>query len=268
MSRRRLSGHSAGVLASHVAILLRVTRNELRARYAGSLLGAGWMVVYPVVLLAIYAVVYLVIFQVRVPGLTALQYVLYVFAGLTPFLMMAEALSTAVSSVVANKFVLTSAVFPIDLVPPKAILTSQGTMVVGLVVTVAGGFLSGHLPWTVALVPMLWALFLLALTGLAWILSLVNIVFRDLQNIIGLLLLVALVASPIAYTPAMVPSGLRPLLALNPFAYFATAYQQLLVLGQLPDLAHSVTLVVMSLGLFVGGGWFFGRAKRVIIDYV
>ncbi|PYN96543.1 MAG: ABC transporter [Candidatus Rokuibacteriota bacterium] len=268
MKRRITSGHSARVVWTHAGILLRVTRNELRTRYAGSLLGAGWLFVYPLVLLAIYAAVYQVIFRVEVPRLTPGQYVLYVFAGLAPFLMMAEALSQSVSSVVSNKFILTSVVFPLDLVVPKAVLLSQGSMIVGVVLIVLTNVVTGHATWTVVLVPVLWALFLVAITGFAWILSLIHVVFRDLQNLLGLVLMVALIASPIAYTPDMVPARLRPLLDLNPFAHFAMAYQQLLVLGELPSLAHAVVIVALAGGLFGLGGWFFGRAKRVFVDYV
>jgi len=52
--------HSGRYVLSHRLILLRVTRNELVARYAGSVLGVGWALLTPLVMIAIYAVVYLV----------------------------------------------------------------------------------------------------------------------------------------------------------------------------------------------------------------
>src|SRR5260370_23455236 len=91
-------GRAGRYLRSHRHILLRVTRNELVARYAGSVLGVGWALLTPLVMMAIYAVVYLVIFRVQVPGLTPGQYVLFIFAGLVPFLMTSEALGSGVGS--------------------------------------------------------------------------------------------------------------------------------------------------------------------------
>jgi len=263
-----MSGHSARLLVSHRRLLWRVTRNELAARYAGSLLGMGWIVLYPLVILAIYAVVYLYIFRVRVDGLSSAQYVLYVFSGLVPFLMTAEALSLGVGSVVASKFLLNTTVFPLDLAPPKAVLMSQGVMAVGLGVIILGGFATGTLGWTVVLLPVLWGLLVMALIGVAWIASLVNVIFRDLQNLIGLLLITIMVASPIGYTPEMVPRALKPLLVINPFAYFVTAYQEILVLGRVPSLSHSMVIVLMSVGVFLLGGWLFGGTKRAVTDYV
>jgi lipopolysaccharide transport system permease protein len=66
----------------------------------------------------------------------------------------------------------------------------------------------------------------------------------------------------------MVPPGLRPLLAVNPFAYFVVAYQQVIMLGIWPSAEHLVGLVLLSVISFLVGSWFFYRAKRVIVDYV
>jgi lipopolysaccharide transport system permease protein len=266
--RKRVRRHSVRFLFSHRELLLRATWNDLARRYAGSLIGIGWVVIGPVALLGLYATVYRVIFRVQVPGLGGWLYVLYIFAGLVPYLMTAEALNSAVSSVVVNRAVLNNTVFPIDLAPVKAVLAAQGSMLVGMIGTIGGVIIIGHASWTLLLVPVLWALQLMALVGLGWILSLVNVVVRDVQNLIALILVMVMVASPIAYTPAMVPASLKAIIYLNPFAYFVLTYQDIIVRGQLPDLTTALVLVAISIGLFAVGGWFFSRSKYALIDYV
>jgi lipopolysaccharide transport system permease protein len=260
--------HSAQYFGTHYRLLWRITRNELTSRYAGSIFGLGWAVLTPLMMLGIYAVVYLLIFRVHVPGLSSGRYVLFIFSGLVPFLMTSEALSFGVGSVVANKAVLSNTVFPIDLAPAKAVLLSQITMVVGISVILIASIGGRTLPWTIVFVPVLWVLHLLALTGLLWILSLVNLVFRDLPNLINLAMMMIMVLSPIAYTPDMVPASLKPVLLLNPMAYFIVAYQRTLILGSLPGPGNMLVLTALSVGLFVVGGYFFARAKPVFIDYV
>ena len=260
--------HSAAYLRSHGRLLLRISRADLRARYAGSFLGVGWAVLTPALVLAIYAAVYLVIFKVRVPGLTPVGYVLYIFAGLVPYLAMAEAVSAGVPSVIANKTVLSNTVFPIDLAPVKAVLLSQATMAVGLGAILLGSLAFGHLRWISLLVVPLWLLLAIGLVGATWILSLLNIVLRDLQNFVSAALMVLLVASPIAYTPQMVPDSLRVFLAINPFAYYVTAFQSVLVVGVVPPPTDIAVVVALSLVIFAVGGWFFARTKAVLIDYV
>lgn len=264
----RSVGHSGRYLLTHRRILLRVTRTELVSRYAGSVLGVGWALLTPLAMITIYAVVYLAIFRIQAPGLTPGQYVLFIFAGLVPFLMTSEALGSGVGSVIANKAVLGNTVFPIDLAPPKAVLLSQVPMVVGMSAILLISPFVAPVSWTISLLPLVWILHVMALTGVVWMLSLTGLVLRDLQNLVQIVLLMMMIASPIAYTPSMVPRSLRPLLLLNPFGYFVTAYQHVLVLGTVPGLWLSLVLVVMSVGLFLLGGTFFARAKRALIDYV
>jgi lipopolysaccharide transport system permease protein len=261
-------GTSVSYLTTHRKLLWRVTRTELQARYAGSHLGFGWAYLTPFLVLAIYAMVYLEIFRVRVPNLSPLEYVVYIFTGLVPYLATAEAMSVGVQSVVSNKAVLNNTVFPIDLTPVKAVLSAQFTMAVGMAVVLIGAVVTGNVHRTLVLLPVVWVLHLMWLIGVNWFISLLNVIFRDLQNLISSILMIMFVISPIAFTPDMVPSSLRILLAFNPFAYFVVAYQQVIMLGIWPSVGHSVVLLVMSVAAFFLGGWFFYRAKRVIIDYV
>jgi lipopolysaccharide transport system permease protein len=262
------AAHSATYLVSHSRLLLSVTRSELRGRYAGSLLGLTWAFLTPLLILGIYAAIYLAVFPFEPPGLSSAEYVLYILCGLAPFLTLAEALSVGVGSVVANRSILSNVVFPIDLVPAKAVVSAQGPMAVGTFLLLLGTAATGVLTWTAALVPLVWLMNVAALVGLVWFLSLLNIVLRDLQYLITAVLMVLLIGSPFAYTPEMVPDSLAWLILINPFAYFVIAYQKLWVLGELPSLFQASVLVLLSVGGFVAGGWFFARAKRVLIDYV
>lgn len=263
-----VSGHSGRYILSHRKLLFRVTRNELAGRYAGSLLGLGWLVASPMIVLSIYAVVYLYIFRFSPTGLTEAQYALYIIAGLVVYLLTAEALSFGVSSVVANRALISNVVFPIDLVPVKAVLMAQPTMVVGTIAAIVTAVVVDTLSWWTLLVPVVWILQTLALVGAAWILSLLNVVLRDLTHAIAILLIILLIASPIAYTPEMVPDRLSILLAINPFAYYVVVYQELIVLGQSPTVVQIVGILLVSGVLFGVGGWFFARAKRALLDYV
>lgn len=265
---RPLREGSARYLVSHRNLLGRIAANELRARYAGSHLGNLWVFLTPALLLVVYAVTYVAILKIRLAGLSEWEYVIFIFSGLVPYLMTAEALANGATAVIANKSVLNNTVFPIDLAPVKVVLNAQATMLTGMTVTLVGGALIGTLRWTVVLLPAIWFLNVVALIGVNWFLSLLNVIFRDIQSILTPLLMVMLIISPIAYTPEIVPDDLKPLILLNPFAYFVVAYQQVIVLGITPQPDHALALVALAVVPFVAGSWFFARAKRVIVDYV
>lgn len=266
--RHPLRDGSARYLVTHRTLLWRTTRNDLHARYAGAHLGRSWVVLAPVLLLVVYATTYVVIFRTRLAGLTEWEYVFFIFSGLVPYLMAAEALANAVVAVIANKSVLNNTVFPIDLTPVKSVLVAQTTMVVGLVITIVGSAIIGALKWTIVLLPLVWLCQVVGLIGLAWFLSLLNVIFRDIQNFLTPVLMIILIISPYAYTPALVPGSLKLLIVLNPFAYFVVAYQQVIVLGIVPGPLHVLALVLLAIVPFVAGSWFFAAAKRVIVDYV
>ncbi len=260
---------AAWPLIAHRILLLRVVRNDMAARYAGSILGLAWSVIAPLLILSIYASIYLLIFRVQnIAGMDTFHYVMLVFCGLVPFLMTAEALATGVTSVLADKALLTNTVFPIELVPVKPVLSSQAPMIIGMTIIVVGLAFDHALSWTVLVLPLIWIGHAMALTGLNWVLSLLNVVFRDLQNLIGAVLMITLVASPIAYRPQMVPAQLHLLVTLNPFAHYVLAYQDVLALGTLPTANEALVLFALSAGTFAAGSWFFPRAKQVLLDYV
>lgn len=267
-SKIRNRNSSVFLIYRHWNMLVRATLGDLKTRYAGSVLGVGWIILTPFILLAIYALIYLVIFQVRVPGLTPVKYVLLIFSGLVPFLMTNEAITSAVNSIIANRAILANTIFPVDLLPVKSVLSSQITMLVGISCTVAVLILTKDISWFALLTPVIWVFHILAILGLAWMLALANLALRDIGNVISLMMMVIMVMTPIAYTREMVPENLRLLLLLNPLAYFVLAYQDILVLGRFPEMSTIAFIIVFSIGSFVAGGWLFHRMKKVMLEYI
>jgi lipopolysaccharide transport system permease protein len=267
---QRARGGSARYIRSHWRLLLRVTGQDLRLRHAGSLLGLGWVALGPLLILGVYSLIYLEVFKVRTNPLhlTGPAYVIFIFCGLVPYLAVAEALARGVGSVITNKAVLNNTVYPIDLTPVQSALGAQAIMVVGMPLVIVGAILTGHAHPTVVAVPVVWVLMFVWLVGVNWILSMLNVAFRDLQNLITVILMVLLVASPFAYTTAQLSPAVRLVVYLNPFAYFVIAYQDLIMLGRFPAAWQVAVLVLMPIATFALGSWFFAKAKGVLLDYV
>ncbi len=267
---RNLGPHTTSIelLCRHWRLLFRITKNEFAARYKGSLLGLAWAVLYPLLFLSVYATIYTLIFQIKVQGLSTLEYTLYIFSGLIPLLCISETLLLGVSSLVGNKAILNNTVFPVDLISPKAVLLSQGIMIIGMPVLVIISLIFRLSSWPLILLPFLWFLQIIALCGLTWCLSLFNVVIRDLQYLVNLCLLLIVVSSPVAYTPDMIPERLSFLILLNPFAYFVTIYQKILILNQLPSTTEFLVVTLFSMGIFFAGSRLFSRGKKVIIDFI
>ena len=242
---------------------------DVRQRYLGSVLGTAWVVVFPLLQLSIFATIYVVIFQIRVPGLTELGYVLLVFSGLVPLLAFGEALTASLNSLSSSKNVLLNNVFPAHLLSVRSVLAAQLPALVGLIVTLALGFGLGRTGWeAVIFVPIFWVLLMMFVIGLGWFISLISLVARDLNHAIGLVVMVMFFMSPFAYTPEMVPGALKLIIYFNPMSDFVLSFQQLICYGNLPDPVAATGATVLGLTSFCLGYMFFQRAKSVFLDHV
>lgn len=253
-------------LVRHRRLLARTVTSEIRQRYAGSVIGLAWVMLSPLLLMTIYAGIYLLIFRVRSPGMTEPEYVLYILAGLIPFIGFSEAVTTGAGSLSLNKAVLLSTVFPAELVPLRSVLASQAPTAVGLALTLAVSTLLGRLGPAALLVPLVWVCLVLFVSGIVWVLALASLALRDIQQILGFLMTALLVVSPIAYTLDMVPDAVRILVYANPLSWFMFALHEL-VFGRVPGPGVMAAVVGLGVSSFWAGFAVFQRAKRVMVDY-
>ena len=239
-----------------------------RQRYVGSVFGLFWAVLFPLLQLSIYAVLYAFIFKIRPSGLSEIGYVVLVFSGLVPLMAFSEALNAATTSLSANKSLLLNTVFPAELIPVRSALAAHVPSLAGLLMTLIFGFVMGLTSWkALLLVPVFWILLLMFAVGLGWVLSLLSLVARDVQQFLTLIIMLMFILSPFAYTPEMVPASLKLLIYLNPLSYFVLVFQKLICYGTWPDLIPAIGAFVMSIVTFLAGFSIFQRTKYVFFDY-
>lgn len=252
----------------HRHVLLDSVKHGLRIRHAGSVLGTAWLILGPLILLSLYAVLYTFVFQVKPVRLSISDYILYIFSGLIPFISFSQALAAGSTALTANPALLLNRVFPAELIPAREVLTAGIFMAVGGGLTLTYKAATGGMTWAWLLLPVIVVLMAMATCGLAWGLSLANLVFKDVQQIVGYVIIIILVASPIAYTPDMVPPMFKILLYLNPFAYYVSSFQSILVLGEVPSPQILLGCIVFALISFHGMYRVFSLGKAIIADHI
>jgi lipopolysaccharide transport system permease protein len=248
-------------------ILYATSLMEIRARYIGTLFGLVWAVLYPFLFLAIYATVYAFVLGVRLSQLTPVEYVLLVFSGLIPFLGFSEVLGASVSAVVANKQLIKNTMFPAELLPVKTVIASSVSMVISLVGLILALWFIGNFAITQLLIVPVFVLQMMFFFGIAWLVSALNVFFRDIAQFVGILILFLMIISPIGYTRDMIPHQLAPLMYSNPLFYIIEVYRQVLMFHAVsPRLLAGYT--IMSLATFWAGYRLFTRLKPVFAEYV
>lgn len=248
--------------------LLRATVTQgLKARTTANVLGAVWLILYPLLFLTLYTLVFVHILQVRLPEMSTTTYVLTIFCGLVPFLAFSEAFGLGTVSLISNRGLLRNTMFPVELVVAKEVLVAHASMGVGLVIVWLACLYAGHLYWSHLAFPLVFLLQIVMTLGLVWATATLTVFFRDLQQATPIIVLILMLVSPIAYTEEMVPRGLKPLLDFNPLAHFMSLYRAVLMEGRLP-IGKLAIVVAISVTAYLIGYAFITRLKPLFVDHV
>jgi lipopolysaccharide transport system permease protein len=235
------------------ALLWALVVRHLAMRYRGSILGFLWSFLNPLCLMLVYVLVfrYYIRFN-QVPN-----YTVFLFCGLLPWLWVSSGALEGTSAVVSSGHLITKSMFPAHLLPCVAVLTTMINFILSLPILIALMLVFGMpIHWTLLLVPLVIAAQAVLLYGTVLALSAINVLYRDVQHIVGNLLTFLFFLCPILYPLDIVPQRFRFTMDLNPLALLTRFYQELILEGGLPSIWSvcyftSVSLAVLVLGVLV-----------------
>ena len=209
-------------------LILSLAKNDFKTKYAGSYLGIIWAFVQPIVTVAVYSFVFQVGF--RSGPVMNCPYVLWLIAGLIPWFFFSDALNGGTSTMLEYSYLVKKVVFKISILPIVKILSAMFVHLFFVLITIILFAIFGYYPdlYTLQVVYYSFSLsvFVLALT---YATSSVIIFFRDLGQIIGILLQVGIWMTPIMWLESMLPEGLRWIIKLNPIYYIVSGYRDALI---------------------------------------
>ncbi|MDX9688385.1 ABC transporter permease [Halopseudomonas formosensis] len=239
--------------------VLGSVQREFQTRYRNSLLGALWTVINPLAMIIVYTVIFSRLMQARLPGVdNDLAYGIYLCAGLLTWGLFAEIIARGQSVFLEHATLLKKLSFPRICLPLVVVLNALLNF--GIIFGLFIGFLlvTGNFPgWVVlAMLPVLLIQVLLAV-GLGIILGVLNVFFRDVGQMTGIVLQFWFWFTPIIYPPSILPESAAGLLKWNPMVPLVQAYQGIFVKGVWPQwhtlwpmVLISVLLCLLALALF------------------
>ena len=263
------------------SILWLLTRRELKARYAGSMLGVTWNVIHPIVMIMIYILILGTIMQRKLGGgVHTGDYVVHLCAGMIPWLVFQEVVMRCSSTILENAGFIKKVAFPEIILHLTAVLNSLFVHAISCTAFILILLLTGSFPgWQVlASFAILPAIAVFAL-GIGLVISVLNIYFRDVGQLVSIGLQVLFWFIPIVYFRSLLTGAetvpfVRRLIGLmewNPLLHFVRMNQYLF--GDSPDEAFfswiSLGVVVLApvaalwLGLKV-----FNHFKRDVLDNI
>jgi len=209
--------------------LVAIARVDFRKRYAGSVLGMLWYPLHSGLLLAMYCFVYMVVFSQRLPEMGKYDFVLFIFAGLVPYLAFSEAVTSSIAGVKSSLALLRNTVFPIELVPVKNVLVSLAASATTLLILLLLVIPTRHFGWHILTIPV--PLVMLALLCLAavWSLSAVAALVPDVSYLVNIVVLMLVFLSPIGFTLEQVPPQAQFVVLFNPLSYVIDSFRYALL---------------------------------------
>lgn len=252
-------------------VLRALLWRQWRDRYAGSALGLAWAVLQPLAQLAVYALVFQWVFQVRLPQAAPGQpYVVWLALTLWPWLALQDALVRGAGAVVqqaalVQKVAFSSAWLVVAAVGAAFALHAVGHAVVLTVLWALGARFSGWgLLWQW---PLVWLALLLLALGAAFWLAAAQVYVRDIEPLLPQVLPLLMYASPVLYPLALVPAALQPVVAANPLTGLLEPLRAA-ALGLGPGWSASQALLALALcaGWAALGWWGFDRLSADFED--
>ena len=246
-------------------LLVDFAWRELRARYKGSALGFAWNFVNPLLQLVVFWILFGVVLRTRPITASGEQpYAIFLFVGLLPWTFFATSLQSGASAILANAPLVKKVRMPLQLLPAASVLSALANFLLSFLVLLAVLAIFGpRHPEGLLWIPLLVALQIVMNLGFAYLLSALAVFFRDVQHILGILLLAWYFLTPVLFPVAVLsdrPEQLR-LLYLNPMTAIIVAYQRALLDGLGPEWDALAYSGAVGLVLFVVGFWYFDRAK-------
>jgi lipopolysaccharide transport system permease protein len=250
------------------ALLANFFHRELRTRYLGSATGLAWALLHPLALLAVYHFVFTMVF--RAGGFQGKSFLLFVAVALWPWLAAQEGLQRATVSLAGYAGLIRKVAFPHELViyasvAATLVLQFAGYMAVLVVLALFGEPV--HFAGLLVAVP-LWIVMAVAVTGLALLLSALQVFIRDVEHVLMPTLMILMYLTPILYPLTLVPDSLRPWVAANPFSWLVERLRDCLLDGKLAPQPGDAVAVVAAVALFALGRWVFNRLSPHFEDFV
>jgi lipopolysaccharide transport system permease protein len=219
----------------HRALAYVLVAREMKARYRGSVLGFFWSLLNPLLMLAVYAFVFAVIFPGRSPSTS--PYALFLFSGLLPWNWLSSALTDAASSLTTHGALLRKILFPAEVLPIVAVVAQGLHFVFALPVLLAGLVLGAFgvfgrpipLGWPLVQIVPLFFLQGVFVAGIGLLLAALTVHFRDVKDLLATALSLWFFATPVLYTLSDIrQERVRALLMLNPAAPLFDAWREAL----------------------------------------
>lgn len=254
-------------------LMTQLISRDFKIKYKRSVLGVVWSLLYPILMMAVMAVVFSKMFKFKVDGI---NYLVYLMTGIIMFNYFSEASSNAMTSVVDN-FSLINKVYI-----PKYIFPVAKCLFIGI------NFLLTLIPWIgiIALsyvglgeyvchfniyfliLPFIFLCFFLFTIGVGLFLACVSVFLRDVFYIYGIVVMIWNYVTPVFYSITIIPEKLQPIFKINPLYQYLNATREIVLMKTCPSLTTFLAIIGYAALAMIVGGIVFKKNQDKFVYYI
>jgi ABC-2 type transport system permease protein len=255
-------------------LTVNLTLRELRGKYKRSVLGWTWSLLNPLATMAVYTVVFSTLLKITPDpgdpsGLDV--FALFLLCGLLPWNFLAASINGGMTALVGNANLIRKVWFPRETLVIAVVAASGFSLLIEFGVLVVALLVAGNmvLPWLPVVVVVLVLQFLFSL-GVALVLSVCNVYFRDTQHLVSILLQLWFYATPIVYPVDTVrenaSAAVLRIYQANPMYQFVEAYRDLFYDLRMPTAGQFAAMTAWAFGMLAVGLVVFERLQRNLAE--
>jgi lipopolysaccharide transport system permease protein len=243
-------------------------RQDLFQRYQSDVLGMAWLILQPLITIALFAVVFSTLMRARLPGLDpTFGYTVYLIAGILAWNAFAQSITRLSGwyrdhAALYQKLALGLYLPPLSVIASEAVLYGLGMAIFALGLLFLGHGVNAH--WL--MLPPILGLLAVITFCFGLILGLLEVFLPDIRRAVPIVLQLGFWLTPIVYTPDILPSWVQPAIALNPIAHGLGAIQAIVVFDRLPNLSSLLVLCLLAMQSVLGLYWLGQRLRKPLRD--
>jgi len=224
---------------------------QIRQDYLENITGFAWLILQPLILLAVYAFVFSTIFKARIPEAEGIGFVPYLAIAFWPWTAFSEAILRANNSITTNAALIGKVAFATEQIPLATVTATFIMHLIGYLAVLIVLQLMGTGIYWLYLLPVCLVLFFMWVFACAIALytSAIQVFVRDLAQILPPLMTFWFFTTPILYSSSYLPEALQKLTLWNPMAWFIARLRELLLFGEL-NLDYKAPVMILFMVVF------------------
>lgn len=252
-------------LWAHRELLLTLTRREIVSRYKQTFFGLGWSLMQPILQTVVYTIAFS--FVLKTASAEGIPYPVFVFANLTLWTYFSSTTINAMTSLRANTGLITKVAFPREIIPLSTVLSGLFDFVVSFLVLIILNMFFGFFPNIKFLyIPAILLVEILFILDLALILSVLNVVRRDLTYVVSFLITLYMFLTPVFFAISALPESLQHFYFINPMGAIIDAFKNVVFYNYEPRWFSLLIATIVLVLLFIPSYKFFKRAEKLFAD--